>query len=485
MTFSFGVWLLFAVQLSIFEASPVHGSACIAKYLQHATYRGDISLPGSEIYHNTTLIDNKRVIEYPSVVLSPFNDEDVALTILAAQYCDMPYSIVSGGHSAAGYCLSSHGVTINLRTHMHRIQLESSGRIFVESGALWSEIYEVAAETSYVPIGGGCPTVGVAGFLLGGGWSFLSRSYGLGCDNILSATIVLANGTIVTASATHQSEMLWAMCGGGGGNFGVVTSFTLQMHEPAPVMLIGEVCWAPFEEPTIHNLWDWWLKYYPIMPDYMDITPVWLLIDNNVTDDPRLFCFTITCNNEPDTCRAVTEPLLEEFPPAMNTLAAQPFIEWQLANIDVTDAQGGFLYLTSGIFGPGVMTTDLIDELTAALHEAPSQKNLILFHIGGGRIAEVNSQATAFPHRSVELMIQIKGIWDDPEEQESNMQWVKNVRRLVEPYLSGSYVNYIDSYLSGWEEAYYGVNYPRLQKLKASLDPANFFHFNQSIVGAV
>ena len=192
---------------------------CVSQYLHSRNFRGTIEHPRSEEYEESITIDNKRVVVNPSVVLVPTNENDVTLSIDASQFCDLPFSIMSGGHSAAGYCLSDGGATLNIRDGLNRVELLADnsigGTVRVESGALWKNIYEVTNTTNYLPIGGGCTTVG-SGFLLGGGWSFLSRSYGLGSDNVISFRIVLANGTLVTASKEENTDIFWTLGAGGG-----------------------------------------------------------------------------------------------------------------------------------------------------------------------------------------------------------------------------------------------------------------------------
>lgn len=234
----------------------------------------------------------------------------------------------------------------------------------------------------------------------------------------------------------------------------------------------------------------------------MDIEPAWLLISPESetaeavrtsrassgvdSNDPRMFCFTVICNGDPDTeCAPYVKPIAAKYPPVIDSVLPQPFMQWQMANVDVTDAQEGFLYLTSGILPPGALTTEVISQLVGALKDAPSDRNLVLFHAGGGEIANVLSSDSGFVHRDLELVIQIKGIWEREEDEEKNIEWVKSTRAIVTPLLSGSYINYIDPLLEGWEEAYYGSNYARLRDIKRSVDPDNFFRFNQSIVGSV
>lgn len=290
----------------------------------------------------------------------------------------------------------------------------------------------------------------------------------------------------------------------------MVTSLVLQMHPPrSSNMLVGEYCWEPFD-PAIPDLWTFWFEQFQIWPDWMDIEPVWLLIapeseaaetvrqsrytkqlnagesegkSMGMNTDPRMFCFTVVCNGDPDSeCAQYVDPIAAKFPPpVINSVEPQPFMQWQMANVEVTDAQDGFLYLTSGILPPGALTTAVITQLMDALKTAPSNKNLVLFHAGGGEISHISSSSTAFIHRDLELVIQIKAIWDNAEDEEINIAWVKSTRAIVSPLLSGSYINYIDPLLEGWQEAYYGENYPKLLKIKQTLDPNNFFRFNQSV----
>ena len=267
-------------------------------------------------------------------------------------------------------------------------------------------------------------------------------------------------------------------------------------------MLVGEYCWEPFD-PAIAELWTFWLDQWGKWPSWMDIEPAWLLIapesgaaetvrasrqaaslleGEEQNNDPRMFCFTVVCNGDPDTeCAPYVNPIAAKYPPVINSVRPQPFMEWQLANVDVTDAQEGFLYLTSGVLPPGALTAEVLALLVDALQHAPSDRNLVLFHAGGGQISQVTPTSTAFVHRDLELVIQIKGIWEHAADEEENIAWVQSTRALVEPLLSGSYINYIDPLLANWQEAYYGENYARLLQTKRALDPDNFFRFNQSI----
>lgn len=341
--------------LAIFEASFCYadveaipcagdeGCMCVSTYLRLNGYSGTYDFPESSGYEEAVGIDNKRVATLPAIVLSPARENDVSLAILATTHCNLTMSVLSGGHSAAGYCLSSGGVTLNMRESFSNSRLlpdnEIGGTIYVEAGSLWKGVYETTQNTKYLPIGGGCTTVG-GGFLLGGGWSFLSRSYGLGSDNVISFQMALANGTIAEASAQANTDLYWAVLGSGGGNFGVVLSFILQLHEPrSQRFLAGELCWEPFD-PVIGDVWSWWLDAWETMPSWMLFEPAWLLLSSDEKSDPRMFCLTVICNGDPASeCSPLVDPVVERFSPVVNDVVAQPFTTWQMANANVTDAQ--------------------------------------------------------------------------------------------------------------------------------------------------
>ena len=445
-------------------------------------WRGDIGHPGSALYQRALHIDNKRAVTYPSLVLAPRTYDDVAQAILAVRKCEVDgFTILGGGHSAAGYGLNEGGVVLDMVEHMSGMEYlnADTGVLRVQAGARFSDVYSFVNGTGWLPVGGGCPQVGLGGFLLGGGWSFLSRSYGLGADNVLAVRYALANGTVVAATEKQNPDLFWAARGGGGGSLGVAMSFDLQMHLPRSkdgLMVVGQMCWPSFA-PVVLRLWSMWLEGYASMPDWMDIDPVWLPIGEG---NARMFCFTVVCNNDAELCYPLLQPYLS-LQSMLNTVATEPFLVWQIANVNVTDAQEGYLYLTSGILQPGALTLPLIVELMAALADAPSPRNLVLFHVGGGQIGRVAPSATAFPHRTLQAVIQIKAIWDLPEEEQVNVEWVQRVRTLLMPHLSGSYVNYIDPYFPDWETAYFGDNYERLLQVQREVDPDNFFTFPQAI----
>ena len=443
-------------------------------------------------YRRTINIDNQRCVRYPSVIAYPSSTNQVSDTIRAARECGvLSYRIRSGGHGAAGYELSDeNGLTIDMSMSFNHVRIDvETGIMNVGSGARFDDIYTALSRTTqdWIVVGGGCPAVACGGFYLGGGWSFLSRSYGLGIDTLLEITTVLANGTVIVSSKNEDKtctggcqDLWWASRGGGGGNFGVVTNFKVQLQRVIPSILIGQLCWAE-DTDALSSIWKWLINSYEVMPDWIQVDPGWLPLGPNGT---RLFCYTIVCNhNDEHACRKFVEPVVNRSDIVLNTLRMRSYLDWQLEHGSITSAQHGYLYLTNFVMPEGAVTPDMMIRLQRAILESPSYRNLVIFHMGGGQIAKVPNNATAFPHRDTQFVLQIKAIWkhDTKINQLQNMQWVQDLKTWLEPISTGSYVNYVDPFLNNFERMYYGDNLNRLRAIKSSIDPTSFFSFPQSI----
>lgn len=443
-------------------------------------------LPNTREWNESVRIDNRRVAgeRLPAVVVRPNSTDAVSAAVRAASSCGLPFSVLGGGHSAEGYGLVRGGLTLNMRS-LNAVERLPRDRIRAGAGARWSEVYASVypGEDDLVPVGGGCPQVGLGGFLLGGGWSFLSRSFGLGCDNVESMEVVLANGTqarLSAASEGAEADLWWASCGGGGGNFGVVTEFVLRARRTAtPNMTVGELCWDDELSPRVRGLAVGWFANFSSMPAWMDAVPVWLPAGPG---GARVFCFSVFCNRAEAECAERLAPLVAAGPSA-NTVEVQPYLRWQTKdNGNVTDAQGGYLDLVSLVVRQEDYRDEMVDRLMHALRVSPSPRNLVLFHVGGGAVAARAANATAFPHRDIMVVLQIKAIWDEPGEERANRAWLLEATANVTAFASGSYVNYISTDIGDdWGRAYYAGNLGRLERVKRSADPDNFFAFRQSV----
>jgi hypothetical protein len=494
----FNVLFILINLISLFILSTsLHSSSlnCIINELNNNNFQGKFDYnQSSNLYQNITDIDNGRCSVNPLIILFPLSDLDISISIKTSIFCNEVISVISGGHSAAGYSLVNNGITISL-SKLNKIKTNLiTGIIAVESGTIFKDVYrsvyntsDDAMNTNWTPIGGGCPYVGVGGFFLGGGWSFLSRSYGLAIDLLIEFTVVLSNGDIMIVNSSNECnnneicrELWWANRGGGGGNFGIVTNYKFQMKKTPDEILIGQLCWEP-DTPLLSNIWGWLLDVYPTLPDWIQIDSGWLPLGD---DNTRLFCHTVICNNNNESsCYDFIQPVIDIGSIVYNDLKMQPFLQWQIDHDSITSAQHGNLYLSNVMLDDNVCSVEVILKIQTAIINSPSSRNLVITHMGGGAISRINNEDTAFPHRKSQFVLQMKAIWSSNSTVESirNINWVEELKSWLDKISTGSYVNYIDPYLINWEKKYYTTNLPRLQNVKKLVDPNNIFHFNQSI----
>ena len=444
-----------------------------------------LALPNSKAYLDTIDIHNTRLVFHPIAVALPRNESDLVSILNAAKNCSAPFTIVSGGHSAAGYCISQHGLTVNMRSmnmtpSFGTLSDGKTDTMIVPAGARFGSLYGALLNYkngSRVIVGGGCHGVAPGGYFLGGGWSFLSRLYGLAADNVLRVRMVLPNRTVATVTKKSDPDLFWALSGGGGGNFGTVINYEVKLHVPPEQNTVGVMCWPQENDTTIRSMFSDWIKNFSRLPKWINIDPVWLPYGPTGS---RHFCWQVFCINSPTQCQPYVEGL-RSYQPSIDNVKIQPFLNWQANLGNKTSDAGGALYVKSFFFSPENFTVETVDLLIASLAVSPSPHNLVLFHVGGGAVAEVPPNATAFPWRNCNLLMQIKAIWKRPQDASKNIAWADQIAAAVAHNVSGAYVNYIDASLSNWKQAYYGDNYAKLLEVKRRVDPSNLYHFNQSV----
>ena len=417
-------------------AGSINPTTCAEESLSSLHFLGRILLPGSKGYSNAIKISNRRVESFPALVIQPVSSYDVEAGLQTAQLCSLKFSVLNGGHSAAGYCLNQKGLVLDLSL-LKSLQRIAPDQLVVQAGVTWENIYRYLYSTlndsHLVAVGASVPSVGVSGFVLGGGFSYLSRMYGLGCDNVLSLTMVLANSTVVKVNSSENSDLRFALCGGGGGNFGVVTEFTLALH-PHPWVLSGELCW-PTNSSLIPELFNFFLENFDDFPNWLTLEPFWVPAD---WEKGNRFCYFIVCSNTQEICESPSfyvSQLISKFSPPVNVLKYQPFLKWNLEAVERKEWERPLMYEKSGFFLQGHFTDKVVAILQRAINLAPSKRSLILFTVGGGKIAERSNEKTAFPHRKAQFLINVEGLWEHSEEAEENIAWVKEIGKELKPYL--------------------------------------------------
>ena len=447
---------------------------------------GRVLLPDDPLYAAQTQIDNGRVQLSPALVVLPDSVNDVVVTMRFAQQHHLRITAKAGGHSAAGYCLNTGGIVIDFSL-MKSMRLDGD-TLHVQAGARWIDIYRFLQATGkgLIPIGGGCAPVGVSGFTLGGGYSFASRSYGLAVDNLLALTIVTPDGAVRNISADSTSkedrDLWWACRGGGGGNFGIVVQLHLQLQMPrTSTMLMTQIRYPTSHAQDVLGFYNEWVE---TLPNEMACYGIWGPFTDPTNSSQTIPAFGFTCVFNGDASHGVEllNPLLKRDPMfvQMNTMTLPQFEE-MVGRSTLVD--GRYCYIRSGEVPPLGMTKEFIETVDTFMSMALNPETFMVWTHAGGKIDEVKPDATAFVHRGSRFMPEIKSIWPrgDVASTRPNVEWAFRFFEALRPHFTGAYVNYIDPLQPDWKQMYYGANYARLLEIKRSVDPDNFFNFQQGI----
>ena len=426
---------------------------------------------------------------------------DVALAVEFAERHGVELSLRSGGHCYGGWSTGS-GLVIDV-SPMNQVDYDPvTGLVNVGSGTRLIDLYAGLAPHEVAVPGGSCPSVGIAGLALGGGLGVLGRKFGLTCDNIESADVVLASGETVTCDAAHHSDLFWALRGGGGGSFGVVTRFSFLTH-PIGTLGLFTLVWPWSSAAATTSAWQDWA---PEGPD--ELWSNCLLVADQSTPAGEAPAARVT--GVYVGSQAALQTLVDEL---VSEVGASPFTTFvgSATYLDTMLIEGGCAddsvnecHLPSqnpvGLLdrAPFVAKSNIVDsKLSAAgiatLLDAVEQRQAspvlsgggFVLDAAGGAINRVAPDATAYVHRRSLAMLQYSASWVDsspPSVVAANRQWIGTAWRLMRPYVSsGAYSNYADPDLVDWEQAYWGSNFTRLTEVKRAYDPGNVFHFPQSI----
>lgn len=461
---------------------------------------------GDREYGSIIQIDNGRVSHEPELIVVPESHRvgvgknleeliredlvsDIQNTVRICSEAGAKLTVKAGGHSAAGYSLNSDGVVLDIRNLNWNLLCRDSGQLRVGMGQTFDRVYDFMemSRTGRIPIGGGCPSVGLGGFLLGGGYSFVSRSYGLGADNMLRCKVVKANGDLVEvgqdSTCESETELFWGLRGGGGGNFGVVVESDLQTHKPdSTTLMVGQVLF-PFHR--MHEVLEFYNEWVPNLPDkmavygYLGSQP-----DPRLAGDQALALRFTPVYNGPFSEGVDHLKDLLKLQPISVQLFNMTLPEWEELIGTGTVVQGRSAYIRSTVLPSGAMMPEVAEIFMEHMIRRPSSSTFVVWTHAGGKVAEIAKDATAYPHRTALFVPEVKSIWNSSDHSagRKNIEWAHHFFEDLSAYGSGgAYINYIDPLVKDWQTAYYGQNYERLLKLKSEVDPDNFFRFQQSI----
>ncbi len=451
---------------------------------------GYVLQPGDDDYEAAIKIDNGRIQFRPRLIIFPAVVEDVRLGLKFAIAHHLPFSVKGGGHSAAGYCMNEGGVVMAMK-NLNRIHFDSKKEtVTAEMGVIWYDVYKFMQNTGtgLVPVGGGCPTVAPPGFMLGGGYSFVSRSYGMSIDNLLSLKIITPDGELrhigIHSKDTEDIDLFWACMGGGGGNFGIVTEMEMKVRRPySEKMLVGQIRFPLAQTEDVLGYYNEWVETIP------DTLAVYGFMGNqkdqvDKTTNVKVLGLTPVFNGECAEGIDLIKGLLK-LKPINADLYNMTLPEWEFFNGNTTKVDGRSSYIRSTVLPPGGMNNKVAKVIVDAITDAPSPDSFAVWTLTGGAIEKVAADETAYVHRNARFVPEIKSIWDlnKPGDTLKNVEWAYDFfEKMGEAgNATGAYVNYIDPLQHDWAKKYYGDNYPRLLSIKAKIDPHNYFNFQQSI----
>jgi FAD/FMN-containing dehydrogenase len=436
---------------------------------------GDVLAPRARGYDHRRGVFNARVKRKPAVIVRCTGAADVIHAVLFAREYGVKVSARAGGHGATGHAVVDDAMLLDLRP-MRAVHVDREARTaLVQGGALWSDVNHETAPFDLAAAGGTCDMVGVGGHTLGGGWGYLARSMGLAIDTLRSANVVTADGSLVSVSTKRNADLFWALRGGGGGNFGVVTAFEFELTPLSlakPELYGGSLTW-PYEKAAA--VLETFCQLLPSVPEeiYLDFSCF------GGGGGGAIPSITVVSRLSKGQTDAVLAPILA-IPDSPDRLAAVSYTG--LLETYAEEIHQGRSQLWKSGFLRQPVGADAIKTMVDHYKRAPTKFCLFFIEPLGGRIASVAPDATAFVHRRELMCATIIGVWTDPQHATRTLDWTRSFYAgLNRARSGGAYVNYADDDLAHWQTAYYGVNYDRLVKLKKQYDPDGLFTFAQSI----
>lgn len=440
---------------------------------------GPVITPAQAQYEQARLPYNARFSSVrPLAVVRPASVEDVRQIVRWSARTGVRLAPRSGGHSYAGYSTTT-GVVVDL-TNFRRVTLGSDGRATVGAGArLWDVYPALAAHGRAIPAGS-CPTVGIGGLTLGGGFGLASRAWGLTCDNLTEVQLVTADGRVLTCDPRRHSDLFWACRGGGGGNFGIATRFRFRTR-PVASGSYFTVTWAWDDlEDVVRRFQSW----APHAPD--GVGSILRLATGPAS--PTLQVFGQYLGPE-KSLPALLAQLTTGLSPTQVRSGRASWLDLQrrwagcLGESDTSCRAFepiGFAAASDYVDAP--LGTRAIATMRSWMERRQGASGALLFDAYGGAVNRVPRAATAFVHRDVRGSFQYFSSWSTPSAGPSTHAWIRGFHGAMRPFVSGfAYQNYIDPDLATWKHAYYGSNLPRLIAVKARYDPQRLFRFAQAI----
>jgi FAD/FMN-containing dehydrogenase len=447
-----------------------------------SSLRGELLHAGDAGYDEARSIWNGMIDKRPALIARATGVADVIEAVNFARTNDLLVSVRGGGHNVAGLAVSDGGLMIDLSL-MKGVRVDPGARTArAQPGATLGDLDRETQAFGLAVPAGIVSTTGIAGLTLGGGIGWLSRKHGLTSDNLLSADIVTADGRFLTASEEENADLFWGLRGGGG-NFGIVTSFEYRAHALGPMVVAGLILY-PMDKAT--EFLRFYRDFVAAAPEELTATPLLRLapaapfLAPEVHGAPVVGVAVLYAGPIEDGQRAV-QPLKAFGAPLVDLISPKPFMALQTM-FDAAAPHGNQYYLKTEYL-PG-LSDDAIETIAAYGATITSPLSLAAFFHLGGAVSRVAEQDTAFSHRDAAFAMNIQASWLDPQESDEHIRWTRDFWEAMQPFSTGGvYVNFLseDEGEDRVRAAYGATKYERLVALKNKYDPTNLFRLNQNI----
>lgn len=437
---------------------------------------GEVIHPTDPGYKEARQEWNRAIQKYPLVIVYCFTRTDVKNAICWARKHNIGIRIRSGGHHYEGYSTGNSILVIDV-SNMNRLKLERDKNVLmIQGGVTNQQVYDLVGSEGYPFPGGTCPTVGVVGYTLGGGWGYSSRYLGLGCDSLLELKLVNYSGKVITANKDCNSDLFWACRGAGGGNFGVVVSMTFKLPPKVDKVTLVEMYYPKAFKKTMMlfiNTWQEWLKGLDER-----ITIISSLY--NSEEEGKAIYSRGLFYGTPEEAEQLLAPFTK-IEGAVLSLQEMTFLE-AIQKVEATYPESE-KFKSTGRFVERQYDLCEIYNIVDLINEKAegSVFAAVSLYALGGKVQAVGKSDTAFYYRNAHYIMGIQSVWENNMFADQNILWVQERFKYLEAITNGSYINYPYSELTEYEKAYYGQNAYRLNQINELYDPYNVFNFPQAL----
>lgn len=446
-----------------------------------ARLRGILVLPGDSGYDEIRSVWNAMIDRRPALIVRCLGVADVVTCVDFAREHDLTLSIKGGGHNISGLAVSEGGLMLDMSL-MRGVWVDPVAQTArVQAGCLLGDVDRETQIHGLAAVLGFVSSTGAAGLTLGGGFGYLTRRFGWGCDNVLSMEVVTADGRVISASETQNRDLFWALRGGGG-NFGVVTNFEYKLRAVGPQVVAGAIAWRAEDAPSVLEMHRALVEQSP--PELTAVAVMrkappapWLA--NEIHGKPVVLLFV--CHTGPiKEGESLVAPIKAFGSPVGDVIQARTYVSQQ-SLLDATQPKGRRYYWKSEFLPK--LEPKLIAKAIEHAQRMVSPHSAVLFFPIGGALQKLPPNHSAVGNRDAAVSLNIMGAWESVQDDEANINWARSAWRDLRQFSTGgTYINFLTEE-EGEERirAAYGANYDRLVQVKTRWDPANLFRMNKNI----